>query len=438
MLTDRQIAAVAKAMVSGQSIIANRIDAGYTYFGQFIAHEIVPPTHPLPGEQTATSPYLDLDSLYGTANQMPSFLDAHGRFPIGPAFPGGPDDLPRKDGVAKIPDHRSDDNVILSQLHLFLQRFHNFVIDRGFADNPLAARRLITLVFQLLTVEDYLRQVLAPVVFDSYFRFDKRWLHFDALKIPPEFSRAAFRFGHTMARPFYEGFPGTPDARLEQLFRPGANLEAALVLEWPQFFGWPEQDDPTQDAARLDPYIVAAMASIPRAGGTQDTVNIVVMNLRSGEEAELPAGSAYVDRVLKSPNGDAIRAALSLERVPDLGDFAAAELAVAGVNIDSLPLWPYVLVEAMHSSKGQHLGALGSMICAEVLANSIALAEPSIYSDGWRSVDDVLTSLGGLGERLQGERRASARPTFTDRTFCMRHVVDMVLRDTPTSSRKHS
>lgn len=428
MLTGTQLQAIATAMVSGQSIIANRIDAGYTYFGQFIAHEIVPPTHPLPGTARATSPYLDLDSLYGTADEMPRFLDERGKFPIAPNYAGGPDDLPRENGVARVPDPRSDDNVILSQLHLFLQRFHNFVIDRGFAADPIEARRLITLVFQLLTVEDYLRQVLAPTVFDSYFRFDKRWLNFEARKIPPEFSRAAFRFGHTMARPFYEGFAKTPDARLEQLFHPDANLDAALVLEWLQFFGWPEPDDPTQDAARLDPFIVAAMASIPRGRGTQDIVNIVLTNLRSGEEAGLPAGGAYVAKILESPNGDAIRAALSLDRVPDLRDFAADELAAVGVSIENLPMWPYVLVEAMHSSKGQHLGVLGSMICAEVLANSIALAEHSIYSDGWRSIDDVLASMGRLGKCLQAERRNSARPRFTDRTFCMRHVVDMVLR----------
>ncbi len=428
MLTDSQIRAIAKAMVSGQSIIANRIDAGYTYFGQFIAHEVVPPTHPLPGtKRTATTPYLDLDSLYGTVDQMPRFLDQHDRFPIGPNFPGGPDDLPRQNGMAKVPEPRSDDNVILSQLHLFLQRFHNFVIDKGYAESPLEARRLVTLVFQLLTVEDYLRQVLAPVVFDSYFRFHKRWLNFDATKIPPEFSRAAFRFGHTMARPFYEGFPGTPDAKLEQLFRPDANLEAALVLEWPQFFGWPEEDDPTQDAARLDPFLVAAMGSIPRGAGSAP-VDIVLMNLRSGQEAELPAGGAYVATILDGPNGDAIRAALSLDRVPDLGDFAAAELAAVGVSIDNLPLWPYVLVEAMHSNKGQHLGVLGSMICAEVLANSIIYAQHSIYRNGWPAIDDVFASMGRLGDVLQKERRDSARPRFTARTFCVRHVVDMVLR----------
>jgi hypothetical protein len=427
MLTSAQIQTIARAMVSGQSIIANRIDAGYTYLGQFIAHEIVSPTHPLPGERTETSPYLDLDSLYGTADRMPSFLDRHGKFPIGPNFPGGPDDLPRSHGVARIPDARSDDNVILSQLQLLLQRLHNFVIDQKFARDPLDARRQVTLLFQLLVVEDYLRQILAPVVFDSYFRFDKRWLNFEATRIPLEFSRAVFRFGHTMTRPFYEGFAKTPDARLEQLFHPGVNLDPALVLEWPQFFGWPEPDDPTQDAARLDPFVVAAMGSIPRGGGTKDTVDIVLMNLRSGEEARLPAGREYVTRILQGPQGGAIRAALSLDRVPTLGDFAADELAAAGVSIDNLPLWPYVLVEAMHSSKGQHLGVLGSMICAEVLANSIAHARHSIYQGGWPAVDDVLASMGGLGERLQAERRNSARPRFNDRTFCVRHVVEMVL-----------
>jgi hypothetical protein len=406
--------------------VLGRIDAGYTYFGQFISHEIVPATHPRPDETRVASPWLDLDSLYGTEAEMPQYLGDDGLFPIAPSFAGGPDDLPRNAGQAHIPEPRNDENVIVSQLHLFLQRFHNYTIKEGLATGVLDARRLVTKVFQLLTVEDYLRQVLAPTVFDSYFRLDKRWLGFSPTSIPREFSHAAFRFGHSMVRASYEGIALMPDAKLAQLFRSGSNLDPAFVLSWPEFFGWPERLDLTQDASRIDPHITADMGQIPGGAGAPP-IDIVLMNLRAGQAAQLPPGRTYVDQILSGPSGPAIAAALALAPLPDLGDLGNPDLEAAGIDIHTLPLWPYVLVEAMHASLGQHLGVLGSMICAEVLANAIAGAPHSIYQQGWRSVDDVLADLGPLGSRLQDERRKRCSPRFVTRTFCLRHLLALVL-----------
>ncbi len=427
MPNSNQIDAIAKTMTGFSA--PGEIDAGYTYFGQFVSHEIVPATHPPAGTTRVATPVLDLDSLYGTPAEMPTHLNDAGQFPIGENFTDGPDDLPRVGGVAQIPEPRNDDNVIIAQLHLFLRRFHNFTLQQGLATDALQARSLVTKVFQLLTVEDFLRQVLAPVVFDSYFRFDRRWLDFDPAKIPREFSHAAFRFGHSMVRASYDGFPLTPDAPLATLMKPRTNLDSALVLDWTKFFGWPKAErDPLVDAqegGRIDPFITAAMGRIPGNSGAP-FVDIVAINLQVAADIQMPLGTQYVRQILERANGPAIQQALALGTVPTMQYFPGPALVDAAVAVDDLPLWPYILLEAMHASLGRHLGVLGSMICAEVIRNAIVAAPDSIYQQGWRSIDEVLASLGPLGERLQAERGKRARADFTTRTFCMRHLISLV------------
>ncbi|HEY7638176.1 MAG TPA: peroxidase family protein [Steroidobacteraceae bacterium] len=422
---------IANAM-TGSLVEAQGLHAGYTYLGQFISHDIVRVTNPQPGQPLhLATPVLDLDSVYGaTPGEVPHIVDD--RFVLG----SNGDDLQRIDGVAQIPDPRNDDNVIVSQLHLFMQRFHNFTIDQGYAADAAAARKLVTLVFQLVVVEDFLRQILAPPVFESYFRFDRRWLQFDPSRVPPDFSHAAFRFGHSMVRPRYKGFPRASTVAITELFQGGHNLPADLVIDWRHFFGWPGMREPpsptsvpAQLAARIDHIISDDMRKIATPHGV---VDVVRKNLDAG--AKLRKGIRYTNDVLDSTNGRAIQSALALVPLQNLA--AAPELARAEISLAELPLWPYLLVEAVHASDGVHLGVLGSMICAEVLANSIAKAPTTIYRGRWPSVDEVLTELGGLGEALQEVRRSAAagsRTTFSDRTFCMRHLIELVPGKNPTT-----
>src|SRR5262245_54285352 len=120
----------------------HHIDAGYTYFGQFIAHEIVAERH---GGRTVTG-RMELDSVYGD-DVKPAPRTKEVLFEIKPSIEGGPDDLPRDaQGVAQIPEQRNDDNVIVAQFHLFWRRFHNYVIQNGCVKDPEDARRLVTQV----------------------------------------------------------------------------------------------------------------------------------------------------------------------------------------------------------------------------------------------------------------------------------------------------
>jgi hypothetical protein len=427
MLTEKQLMQLATAMSEQDGTgSTRRIDAGYTYFGQFISHEIVPATlHPGdPPPTRIASPLLDLDSVYGMPEQMETWLP--GGFFATPVPPALPDDLLRNNGgVAHIPEPRNDDNVILAQLHRFWQRFHNFLLQQGLATNAVQAREFVTKVVQLLVVEDFLRQVLEQRVFDSYFRSNERWLTFDTTGIPPHFSHAGFRFGHSMVRASYESFAGGKERNLQDLLRQG-KLEPEDVIDLKGFFGQPFENNSVQDAMAIDPFVARGMSFIP---DPKMTINIIKANLKAADSVQLPPGKVYVDQLLAGPKGPQLQARFELEPLADLGVLSPYIPSDLGLTIDNLPLWPYVLVEAMSTAEGKHLGVLGSLICAEVIGRAIRQAPVSIYDGQWRSVDEVLATLGTLGERLQAQRSANGGGPAPRRDLCMRHVVQLVIQN---------
>ena len=428
MLTQEQLQVLAEAMTQKDAGGARRVDAGYTYFGQFISHEIVAAT-PRPGDPTpprVVSPLLALDSLYGRPHEMDVWLPG-GRFPAPNS--GLAEDLVRDaNGAAQIPEPRNDDNVIIAQLHRFLQRFHNFLLEKQFTKDPLQAREWVTKVVQLVVVEDFLHQLLEPEVFKSYFRSNERWLTFDKCGIPPHFSHAAYRFGHSMIRVSYEGFDKSIDSgnrKLTALLRQH-KLEAATVVDWNRFFGEPILKNGVQDAMAIDPFVVNPMLSIADAPAP---INIIKANLAAGQRMNLPTGKAYVMELLAGPNGTELQSRFGLAPLTGLGMLSQHIPAASGITIDNLPLWPYVLLEASTptGADGRHLGVLGSLICAEVIAQSIRQARVTIHGTRWpSSADEVLATLGPLGPHLKKQRSPQGtEPVLRD--FCMHHVIQLVL-----------
>jgi hypothetical protein len=122
------------------------IPAAYTYFGQFVAHDITfNPVSDLTRRRDPESVLsfrtarLDLDSLYGRGPQDSPYLydrpyekGRAGRFPIGWGLGRGEEDLPRTNdepGTALIGDPRNDETTITSQLHLAFMKLHNRFFD---------------------------------------------------------------------------------------------------------------------------------------------------------------------------------------------------------------------------------------------------------------------------------------------------------------------
>jgi hypothetical protein len=252
---------------------ASPIPAGYTYFGQFVDHDITLDQSAdlddadlkLSDDQLtqARSPSLDLDSLYGDPllGLQPPLTGDGARFAIGLTLPvttlnvpeddpvrlSHPNDLPRDAaGVAQIGDKRNDENLIVAQLHLAFLKFHNKVVDvleaRGDTapENLLeAARAIVVRHYQWLVLNDFVRRFTDETVFQDVLGVadlgDATTLAprplafgvtgFETPPMPLEFSVAAYRFGHSMVRDVYSWnrfFPnpglGLPPGTLQLLF----------------------------------------------------------------------------------------------------------------------------------------------------------------------------------------------------------------------------
>ena len=253
----------------------------YTYWGQFIDHDItantdrqnsvtdltIHPVQPVPPEQVRQAlrnlrqPALNLDSVYADGPGMAGG-PATGLYD-GPALrvgevaqvnddgspirgdhvtPAGDErhDLPRNGTAAVLGDARNDENLIVAQFHVAFLRFHNAVLDwiraqppeNGYQpDDDMAlfaqARNLVRWHYQWLVVHDYLKTVTLPGTADKVLLGGNRLFaaRDGEVYMPLEFSVAAYRFGHSMVRAAYDynrnfGRPGVviPSASFGLIF----------------------------------------------------------------------------------------------------------------------------------------------------------------------------------------------------------------------------
>ena len=203
------------------------IPAAYTYFGQFLDHDITFDATSRLQVQTDPdalvdfrTPRFDLDSLYGSGpiDEPFQYDRAHeGRLLMG-ANAANELDLPRNaQGIALIGDPRNDENIIVSALQLVMLRFHNKVADLVDADPGVAerdrfdeTRRRVRWHYQWVVVNDYLKRICDPELIDVLLQygagtgrpdFDLRYYRPRCQPyMPVEFSVAAFRFGHSQLR----------------------------------------------------------------------------------------------------------------------------------------------------------------------------------------------------------------------------------------------
>lgn len=361
------------------------IPAGYTYLGQFLAHDLTLSarapragygSHWLRNHRT---PSLDLDSLYGLGPDVaPYFYDhttpARGAAPrIGAmrrdsaerflGLPGEPtrrhDDVSRTpDGVALIGDPRNDENFIVSQFHLLLVRLHNAVLEDlpdSMSDGRerfLAAQEIVTRAWRDVVSGDYLRRMtgdlyerlVAGRLGSGEYRTAVRRALARRRFLPSEFVFGAFRVGHAMVRTAYDlndliqrvpildrhGDPAEPNQLLG--FRP---LPSHWTIDWARFFEVRPEVTP-QASRRLRPVFSPALSRLrepvtptPDGLGPLDMARAKRMKLMSGHRA-----AACVGVPSHGPDG---------------------------------PLLPYLLAEAEQAAGGKHLGPLGAILVGEVL-----------------------------------------------------------------------
>jgi hypothetical protein len=214
------------------------IDAGYTYLGQFIDHDITfDPASMLMQQNDPDSlvdfrtPRLDLDSLYGRGPADQPYMYVGDKFRLGKALtelrdPSPSKDLPRyrdpenPGGAARalIGDKRNDENVIVSQLHGVFLQLHNRLIDEL---KPKGAtfedvQRLVRWHYQYVVLNDFLPRICGSALIDEILphrlsvasaaskKPKLAFFHWRNMPyMPLEFAVAAYRFGHSMVRPIY-------------------------------------------------------------------------------------------------------------------------------------------------------------------------------------------------------------------------------------------
>lgn len=240
------------------------IPSGYTYFLQFIAHDIVASEvsqsisrDAWPFVQNTRSRRLLLDTLYGGGPDTNincyelsvEHRDRDGLVPrmklrLGPIR--GLEDKPRlcaaRDlgrGIASetcdegrndprtkswttecfIADPRNDSHALMSQFTVLFHTLHNLVIDilsASCRDQKIwgepeyayrrfvCARLIVTLIYRGLIEHDVLPRIMDPEIHAHYAAdTDKKLRCKTWNKLPIEFSHGAFRFGHGMVRDEY-------------------------------------------------------------------------------------------------------------------------------------------------------------------------------------------------------------------------------------------
>jgi hypothetical protein len=389
------------------------IPAGFTYVGQFVDHDITldvsSTLDALTNAETINNmrtPALDLDSLYGDGPALDPFLYA---FPsAGPATaikfqlgsntnvgPGGATgaagspaamktltdfDVPRIHNPANpaastltavIGDPRNDENLIVSQFHHAMLRFHNRVVDSlvggGFSgDIFVEARRIVTHHYQWAVVHDFLSRVCGTPAVNAAMASVAAPIG-SPFRMPVEFAVAAYRFGHSMIRDTYWVNFNFPAATLGQVFefvrKPRLPVFSNWVVDFNAFFATGFVVPVNNKARKIDSVLANGLESLPGFAGMMAV--LAQRNLRRGLALGLPSGQG----VAKFFGVPPLTAAQLQQGLP--ADEIAVLNASGGLLLKKAPLWYYILREAAVLHQGEQLGPVGGRIVAETFVRML-------------------------------------------------------------------
>ena len=404
------------------------IPAGYTYFGQFVDHDLTLDDRPndltTPTEVSALvnlrTPQLDLDSLYGLGPVGSSALYQTDGFHLleGALLTGSTDvgakDLPRSTtGRAIIGDPRNDENRIVAGIHSMFIRFHNQTVDRVLREQPTlsseqvftAARKIVVAQYQQLVLFDYLPRIADQRVIDSVMSdrggriTTNLSLYSSCMQMPVEFAVAAYRFGHSQVRglyrinaqvdrlPVFSGSFGTPGVDLVGFSPAPSNFG----IDWSRFFSRSNAVDPdVQLSYKIDASITNSLSLLPLPVTSAGPADLAKRNLLRSSQLGLPSGQdvarAMGVRVLRDDE-------ILIGKATGDTSEAVAVSALAPTLADKTPLWAYILAESTATAyrvvNGAivgaqrapfRLGPVGSRIVAETFIGLLASDPNSIIN----------------------------------------------------------
>ena len=410
------------------------LTAGFTFLGQFLDHDMTfDPTSSLARRQDPEAirnfrvPALDLDSVYGgdpvsSPHLYDSTVDGGQTTLLTEEIPGSAAvsvgntthfDVPRNSQkTALVGDPRNDENLVVSQFHLALLRFHNVVVDdvkselgAGFTPAEIfaEAQRVVRWHYQWLILHEFLpRSVGATTVDDVLTDGPKYYTWRHEPYIPVEFSVAAYRFGHSQVRPSYRANFGTSASDPTQqffafIFDPaaadpddpadlrGGRRAPRRFIDWQTFFDF--GDGRSRPNKKIDTKLSTALFNLMGQPPAEPT-SLATRNLLRGLTMKVASGQR-VAKAMKLP-------VLAPADLDDLESFGLEKRT---------PLWFYVLREAEVMADGQKLGPVGGRIVAEVIVGLVRGDsqsylrqdpdwEPSYGQAGSFNTVDLLTTAG--------------------------------------------
>jgi hypothetical protein len=441
--SEARLGKLARAMVSsldkpkdGPDDEESGIPSLYTYFGQFVDHDLTfdpdasfQKQKDVDAKVDFRTPAFDLDNIYGRGpDDQPYMYASDGlSFELGDPLtlgkPPGAHDLQRNAaGRALIGDPRNDENAIVSQLQGLFLRFHNRVVREAGAKPKFEdVQKIVRTHYQYLVVNDFLSRIVHATVLKDLKtdgRYDRKRLKlFKDLQnpfMPIEFSVAAYRLGHSMVRPGYR----LNDATLVPIFpEPDAGLPEGLTgfrrmisdwgIDWARFidvelrpYGSMADADAGKEnfenfrrlqfAYRIDTALVNPLSKLPPtvAGAPP---SLALHNLLRAYKFGLPSGQSVAKAIGATPLKDGeILIGQGVDE-PDTKLKGIVEATGVEQFADNCPLWTYILAEAMrHKARGPipvkgdtiistpQLGPVGGRIVAEVFLG-LMFADPYSY-----------------------------------------------------------
>lgn len=423
------------------------IEVGYTYFGQFIDHDLTNDETSLgdvlslqsvvrillePEEiRNRQTPHLDLSHLYGRGPEHSSsqhlYEPGNARFLVGKpvwstvlrrdASYRSIDVAVGRNGRPLTEDRRASENIILRQITAVFKRLHNVAVEQcrdhtnGIAERFECARLQTARQFQWLVVKDYLATILHPKVYARVFEDEDplfKWQPPQKFCIPIEFSVAAMRFGHSMVRDAYTLSDET-DADLIDLIKPGSNggpLDPMNEVDWARFFQGAGPGALATTAQPIDTLISQGMFQIPlgtlrlfNSGTVPPFDGITQFDKKGLVVLRLPFITLLRGVAMKLPTGQTVADAFKVDRLDEkqLTFGTNGEPSPQGqILVDSglttnTPLWYYLLRESEVRENGRCLGEVASNIVAETIfaalqddPTSYVHLDPSTMPPTWK------------------------------------------------------
>lgn len=392
------------------------IPAAYTFFAQFVDHDITLDTRSqLHGPELTLdqinklpnlrSTSLDLDCVYGLGPEaMPFMYDQTqpGRLRVGSRVRGvdNPNDVPRnEDGRALIGDPRNDENLFVSQVQLMFLRFHNRrIFGRAFEEAQKDARYH----YQWIVLYDFLKRVCHPDIYNFVlpkieenakkgedetkdYPFCSIVDHCGRICMPVEFSVAAYRFGHTIVRSRY---PANVDYPVLELFDERFGTEgfdqvpAELTVDW-RFLLDVDTCDPYLNSKAFDHLLADELIRLPDPvvgrNATPNDRSLAFRNLLRGYVLGLPSGQRVAKALMQKGYPIDSEQDLDFANIPG---WACLENLPCDLE-QHTPLFFYLMREAGVQGQGRHLGPVASAILMEVFGTMLVHCGTFLKETDW-------------------------------------------------------